>query len=132
MSEPLSPPMPTASGRPVEATILAIITIIGATALVAALGGLVAASDADPWYAALNKAPGTPPAFVFGIVWPTLYSLMIIGAFMVWQSSGSWKQVDRAASLYFAQLVPNLGWSFLFFRYHLPLAALIDLAILWI
>lgn len=34
--------------RPVEATVIAFIAIIAATALVAALGGLVSAGEADP------------------------------------------------------------------------------------
>jgi hypothetical protein len=47
--------------QPVEATILAFVAIIAATALVAALGGLVSAGQSDPWYQKLDKAPGTPP-----------------------------------------------------------------------
>ena len=121
MSDPLSPPA-HADDRPIEVTLLAFIAIIAATALIAALGGLAAGSEADPWYAVLNKAPGTPPGFVFGIVWPTLYTLMAIGACMVWQAAGSWKRSDHALGLFFLQLLPNLGWSFLFFRYHLALA----------
>lgn len=124
---------PAASAeRPVEATILAFIAIIAATALVAALGALASAGDADPWYAALNKAPGTPPGFVFGVVWPTLYTLMVIGACLVWRAGGGWKRADSALGLYFLQLVANLGWSYLFFKYHLAAAALIDIAALWV
>jgi tryptophan-rich sensory protein len=118
--------------RPVEATILAFIAVIAATALVAALGALASAGDADPWYAALNKAPGTPPAFVFGVAWPTFYSLMAIGACLVWRAGGGWKRADSALGLYFLQLAANLGWSYLFFRYHLAAAALIDIAALWV
>jgi tryptophan-rich sensory protein len=122
----------TRAERPVEATILAFIAIFAATSLVAALGALASAGEADPWYAALNKAPGTPPGFVFGIVWPALYTLMVIGACMVWRAGGTWKGADSALGLYFLQLVANLGWSYLFFRYHLAAAALIDIAALWV
>jgi tryptophan-rich sensory protein len=131
MSDPMTSSA-RADERPVEATVLAFVAIIAATALVAALGGLVSARDADPWYQALNKAPGTPPGFVFGVVWPTLYTLMAIGACMVWREAGSWKRADMALGLFFWQLLPNLGWSFLFFRYHLPVLALIDIVILWV
>jgi len=132
MTDPMTRSARAEDERPVEATVLAFIAIIAATALVAALGGLVAARDADPWYQALNKAPGTPPAFVFGVVWPTLYTLMAISACMVWREAGSWKRADMALGLFFWQLLPNLGWSFLFFRYHLPGLALIDIVILWV
>lgn len=131
MTDPMTPSAQTEE-RPVEATVLAFIGIIGATALVAALGGLVSAGEADPWYQQLDKAPGTPPGFVFGVVWPTLYSLMAIGACIVWRRAGSWKQADGALGLYFLQLLPNLGWSLLFFQYHQPLLALIDIAVLLI
>lgn len=126
-------PAPAARGeRPVEATILAFVAIIAMTALVSALGALASTGDADPWYAALNKAPGRPPGFVFGIVWPVLYVLMAIGACIVWRAGGTWKTADSALGLYFVQLVANLGWSYLFFKYHLATAALIDIAALWV
>jgi tryptophan-rich sensory protein len=123
---------PAEPNRPIEATVLAFIAIIGATALVAALGGLVSGGDADPWYRQLNKAPGTPPGFVFAVVWPTLYTLMAIGACIVWLRAGSWKRADTSLGLYFVQLLANLGWSFLFFRFHLARPALVDMLILWL
>lgn len=129
MTDPMTPSV-EAEERPVEATVLAFIAIIGATALVAALGGLVSGGEADPWYQQLDKAPGTPPGFVFGVAWPTLYTLMAIGACMVWRVAGSWKRADAALGLFFLQLLPNLGWSFLFFQYHQPVLALIDIVIL--
>jgi translocator protein len=132
MTDPASPPVPAETQRPVELTVLVFTAIIGATALVAALGGLAAGGEADPWYAALNKAPGNPPGFVFGIVWPALYTLMAIGACLVWNAAGSWKRTDGALSLFFLQLIPNLAWSWLFFGFRQPLLALIDIAILWI
>jgi len=118
--------------QPVEGTVLAFIGIIAATALVAALGGLVSAGEQDPWYATLNKAPGTPPGWLFGTVWPILYSLMAVGACMVWRAAGSWKRADGALGVFFLQLLPNLGWTFLFFKYHLAMFALIDIVILWV
>jgi tryptophan-rich sensory protein len=132
MSDHASPPVPAETERPVELTVLVFTAIIGATGLVAALGGLVAGGEADPWYASLSKAPGNPPGFVFGIVWPALYALMAIGACMVWQSAGSWKRTVGALGLFFLQLVPNLAWSWLFFGFRQPLLALIDMVILLI
>jgi benzodiazapine receptor len=132
MSDPATTPVPAENARPVELTVLIFTAIIGATALVAALGGLVGGGEADPWYAALDKAPGNPPGFVFGVVWPALYALMAIGACMVWQSAGSWKRTDGALGLFFLQLIPNLAWSWLFFSFRQPLLALINIAILWI
>jgi tryptophan-rich sensory protein len=130
MSDPLSPPVPAETERPVEITVLVFTAIIGVTALVAALGGLAAVGEADPWYAALNKAPGNPPGSVFGIVWPALYALMAIGACLVWRAAGSWKRSEGGLRLFFLQFVPNFAWSLLFFRLRQPVLALIDILIL--
>jgi translocator protein len=57
---------------------------------------------------------------------------MAIGACILWRAAGSWKRADRALGLFFLQLLPNLGWTFLFFHYHLAVLALLDILILWI
>lgn len=117
----LAPP-PTV--RSPEATMLALATILAVTSLVAGLGALTSGGEADPWYAALDKAPGTPPGYVFGLVWPLLYALMALGAFVAWRGGAR-------LGLYMAQLIVNLAWSYLFFSLHQPLPALIDLIVLW-
>ncbi len=119
---PLSEP---SAKRTPEAAMLALVAILAATGLVAGLGALTSGGEADPWYAALNKAPGNPPGFVFGIVWPMLYALMAVGAFMAWRAGAH-------LGLFFLQLFVNFGWSYLFFAFHQPLIALIDIAILWV
>ena len=35
-------------------------------------------------YLSLKKAPFTPPGYVFGIVWPILYTLMGISTYLIW------------------------------------------------
>lgn len=120
------------AATPVEAHILAIFAVVAATTIVAMLGGYMSGGDADPWYQELNKAPGAPPGIAFAIVWPTLYTLMSIGAILAWNGAGSWRRADSALGVYFAQLGANLGWSALFFHHQEPVAALIDLAILWV
>ncbi len=128
----LSPAASNGTNTPLEARILALFAIIAATTLVAALGGLISGGESDEWYVALNKAPGTPPGIVFAIVWPALYSLMVISAALVWNAAGDWRTADSALGVFFVQLAANLGWSALFFHLHQPLAALIDLCVLCI
>ena len=36
----------------------------------------------DLWYTSLNKSDLNPPGYVFGIVWPILYILMMVSAFI--------------------------------------------------
>jgi translocator protein len=117
---------------PIEARMLAYVAIIAATALASALGGLVSVGEADTWYQSLNRAPGNPPGFVFGVVWPVLYILMAFSACRVWTVAGGWKHADAAMGIYFTQLLANLAWSVLFFRYHMVATGLADIAILWV
>ena len=85
------------------------------------IGSLASSGATDPWYLALNKAPLNPPGYVFGIVWPILYILMFVVAIRDYQS---------IKKLFYLQLFFNLIWSWLFFYFHLPLIALIDILIL--
>ena len=77
--------------------------------------------NSDDWYANLVKSPLNPPSFVFGIVWPILYAIM---AFV------SFKMADKISNLFIAQLIANAAWSWMFFYFHAPLIALIDISIL--
>ena len=121
----------TEPGRPRNRW-LAWAVIFIATFAVAGLGGMVSSGASDPWYQALDKAPGTPPGFVFGVVWPILYTLMALGAGWVWTVGGGWGPASRPLTLFFAQLAPNLAWSWLFFGLHQAAAALATIAVLWV
>ena len=86
------------------------------------LGGLSSSNTADDlWYQGLIKSDLNPPGYVFGIVWPILYLLMSISAY---------RNFDSIARLFFIQLFFNTIWSWLFFFYHLPFIALLDIWLL--
>lgn len=101
--------------------------IILATITVAGGGAMVSGGESDPWYVALNKPDLTPPGYVFGLVWPTLYILMAAGASLVWRAGGR-----GALPIYIAQLALNFGWSATFFGSHLIWPAMGVLAALWV
>jgi len=82
------------------------------------------------WYAALRKPTLTPPGWVFGVVWPALYALMGIAAWLVWRKGG-WGENRLALGLFVVQLVLNAAWTGLFFGLHRPGWALLDLAAMW-
>ena len=86
------------------------------------LGGLSSSNTADDlWYQSLIKSDLNPPGYVFGIVWPILYLLMSISAY---------RNFDSIARLFFIQLFFNTIWSWLFFFYHLPFIALLNIWLL--
>ena len=66
----------------------------------------------DSWYASLAKPPWTPPDWAFPVVWPTLYLLMAIAAWLVWRRSGA--RSRGALTLYAMQLVVNASWTWVF------------------
>lgn len=97
-----------------------------------AIGSVFTVPSIPTWYAALEKPFLNPPNWIFGPVWTTLFALMGIAAFLVWRK-GLGKQQAKAALLLFGiQLLLNVLWSVLFFGWHMPSLAFIDIAALWI
>lgn len=80
------------------------------------------------WYAALEKAPGTPPGWVFPVMWNTLYLLMGIAALLVARTPHTNRAV--ALGIFHAQLALNALWSPLFFGLQSPVLGLIDILLL--
>ena len=80
-------------------------------------GRLGGSSRDDPWLAALVKPEFYPPGVVFGIVWTLLYLMIGVAAAIVWNARGAPWRVP-ALALFALQLVANLAWSPLFFRFH--------------
>lgn len=83
------------------------------------------------WYGQLAKPPLTPPGAAIGTVWLMLYALMGIAVWLVWRQRG-FGGAATALTFFIAQLVANAAWSWLFFGLRLPLAALLELVILWL
>jgi len=84
------------------------------------------------WFATLQKPSFAPPNWVFAPVWTSLYILMGISLFLVWQKGLENKTVKAAIYLFAGQLVLNALWSFVFFGLRSPLLGLIEIIILWI
>ena len=97
-------------------------TLIVAIILAATIGSVASTSAGNnSWYLLLDKSELNPPSYVFGIVWPILYILMMVSAFL------SHKKIF---SIFIVQLFFNAVWSWLFFRFQMPLIALLDIYLL--
>lgn len=101
------------------------------TSLVSAAGGALTADSVRTWYPTLIKPDWTPPDLVFPIVWPVLYVLMAIAAFLVFRAAGGLRAASSALIAYGVQLALNLAWSWLFFGLHNPFAAGIEILVLF-
>ena len=99
--------------------------LIAAAACAAALliGGALTRPNLD-WYATLAKPGFAPPNSVFPVVWPILYALMAISAWLAWRAPG--KEEDRKLAMiwFFIQLAIGVLWSVAFFVMHSPAAGL--------
>ncbi len=97
--------------------------------LAAVIGSWFTAASVKSWYPTLLKPAGTPPAWVFGPVWSTLYLLMGTAAWLVWRHRSA-ADVTVALALFFAQLALNATWSFVFFGLRQPGLALFGIVAL--
>jgi translocator protein len=85
-----------------------------------AVGGTSAFFTVDAikgWYTTLNKPSFTPPNWLFGPAWTTLYILMGVAFFMVWNSKLVSEYKNKAYLFFAVQLILNffLEYYFLLF-----------------
>ncbi len=80
-----------------------------------AIGGIFTGKGIpSEWYINLNKAPWTPPGWVFGFAWTT-----IMICFSIYMST-LWPAVNNKSlliGLFILQWVLNVGWCLIFFYY---------------
>jgi tryptophan-rich sensory protein len=101
------------SGTGAGSQVVALLLFLGASALVAGLGGLATATHVTGWYATADTAPWSPPNWVFGPVWTVLYTAMAVAAWLIWRSHADGSKA--ALTAYGVQLVLNLLWTPVFF-----------------
>lgn len=81
-----------------------------------ALGGyLMDNGPISTWYVQLNKAPWTPPGWVFGVAWFTImFCFSIYLAYMFKNTTSGHLKV-----LFGVQVFLNVIWNYVFFNKHL-------------
>lgn len=88
-----------------------------------ALGGIFAGQGAvSDWYDGLQKAPWTPPGWVFGFAWTTIMICFSIFMSMAWEKINNKKKFVLFFSI---QWILNVGWNPSFFYYNNVLLGLI-------
>ena len=91
------------------------------------IGRLATIGFKEPWYSLLIKTSLSPPDWIFGPVWTTLYLMMTIAIWSFWHSRN--KDINTLY-IYFIHLIFNTTWSVVFFVFHKIFLALIVLIIL--
>jgi translocator protein len=105
--------------------------VAGTIAIVAVMATLFSGQFATypslPWYEQLTKPSFNPPGWVFAEVWATLYALMAYALFRVLRMREQSAARTRALVLFFAMLILNAAWSWMFFGARSPLLGLINI-----
>ncbi len=104
------------------------------------IGSFVTIPALPGWYDHLILPTFSPPHFIFGQLWMALYFMTGLGAFFVYRKGKNihryahYKQKDVKIGmiLFGVQLALNVLWSFIFFGWHLPVLALVEIVILWL
>ena len=95
------------------------------------IGSFFTVSGVATWYTTIVKPEWNPPSWVFGPVWITLYTLMGIAAYLIWQNKEK-RGAKAALIVYGVHLALNALWSILFFGLQNPGAAFAEIIILLI
>jgi tryptophan-rich sensory protein len=106
------------------------ITCIAIPLLAGVVGSFSTMSSIPTWYAGLIKPAFTPPNWLFGPVWTTLYILMGIALYLVVREGTEKKPVQLGIIVFAAQLIVNILWSLVFFGLQSPLLGLITILVL--
>ncbi len=85
------------------------------TQLAGIIGSLFTMPNIPNWYTHLAKPALTPPPWVFGPVWTTLYFIMGVASYLVWQGGTKNDKHTLALQLFTCQLGCNVLWSIAFF-----------------
>ena len=105
---------------------LSLFLIVLITFTASAIGGFVTSIFKEPWYSQIIRPSFSPPSWVFGPVWTTLYVLMAIAIWFNWISYGNKKTLN----IYFIHIVFNSLWSVIFFGFHQILLSVFNLLII--
>lgn len=78
------------------------------------------------WYLNLNKAPWTPPGFIFGVAWSLIMICFSIYLAFLFQELDGFK----TRILFAFQVFLNVIWNYIFFNQHLISLGLITIILL--
>ncbi len=97
-----------------------------------AIGSFFTTPYLPTWYTTLNKPPFSPPNWLFGPVWTTLYFLMGVAFYDVWvKHTGRSSNWLGDVTFFLIQIILNTLWSIVFFGLHQIGVALLVILVLW-
>lgn len=94
------------------------------------ISGLLTNTLNNVWYDTIVKPTWNPPGYIFAPVWTILYLLMGISLWIIWKSNTIESQKKEACLLFAIQLFLNFWWTILFFKFHSPIAAFVEIIVM--
>ena len=113
-------------------TIIGILVAVVIAERVGVSGAVATVEAVRDWYPTLEKPWFTPPNWLFGPAWTTLYAMMGVAAYLVWRHGWEQGAVKAALVAYGVQLALNALWSPVFFGLRAPGPGLVVIVALWI
>ena len=89
-------------------------------------------TDLGPWYQQLHQPEWKPPDWAFGVIWTSIFVLIVIAGVSAWRKTVSATQRNTILLLFALNSGLHVGWSYLFFTAQRPDLALIELVFLWL
>jgi len=96
------------------------------------IGSVFTTPSISTWYASLNKPSFSPPNWIFFPVWTTLFLMMGISLYLVWNKMPKNKDAKKSLMVFGSQLALNVLWSVLFFGLRSPFYGLVEIIFLWL
>ena len=93
------------------------------------IGGLFTGEGVpSDWYQNLNKAPWTPPGWVFGAAWTTIMICFSVYMAILWKKI----TLKKLLYIFIAEFILNVIWNPLFFHFKWINIALLSISLLTI
>jgi len=89
-------------------------------------------TDLGPWYQALKQPPWKPPDWAFGLIWTSVFVLIVIAGVLAWRKTHHPAQWVQIVALFAINSMLHMLWSMLFFTVKRPDWAMIELVFLWL
>jgi benzodiazapine receptor len=113
-------------------SVIKLVISILASLTAGGIGSIFTFKAIPTWYASLKKPRYTPPNRAFGPIWTTLYILMGISVFLIWQMGLATNGAFLAFVLFWVQLAINAIWSIIFFGMKSKGGGVITIIVLWL
>ena len=98
--------------------------------MVAVMGATITAIG--PWYHGLVQPRWAPADAAYGVAWTAVYAFTALAGVTGWLAMPRRAEREALLGLFALSGFLNILWSLLFFRFHRPDWALIEVVVLWL